>query len=136
VYSSPLHTESGGVPGFNDATLVILGYNSTNRQLAITNARHPPPLWCRAADREWGWLLDTSDSTGETPEDLPVGMIPGTDYRQNSIAFLPPDKLVLYTDGTTDAENRSGEPLGRDRLRGWVQRLSGGTPAETGRALL
>lgn len=126
----------GGVPGFNYATLVILGYNSTNRQLVITDAGHPPPLWYRAAAREWSWLEDDHTSSGDNPEDLPVGMIPGTDYRQSVISFTLSDKIILYTDGITDAENSSGEPLGRDRLQEWARLLPGNTPDETGRALL
>ncbi len=125
-----------GVTGFNFATLVILGYNSTNCQLVFTNAGHPPPLWYRAADGEWSWLEDGNPSNVDNPEDLPVGMIPGTDYRQSVTSFTPSDKLILYTDGITDAENRSGEPLGRDRLLQWARLLPGDTPDETGRALL
>lgn len=125
-----------GIPGVQFATLVILGYNSTNGQMAFTNAGHPPPLWYRGAHDEWSWLDDTSASSNDTPADLPVGLIPGTHYRQRVVTFAPSDKLVLYTDGITDAENSSGEQLGRDRLLEWARLLPAGSAGETGQAML
>ena len=54
------------------ATAVVVGFDSTCSDLTVTNAGHPPPLWYRAAQREWqapretgflctgttGWLAD------------------------------------------------------------------------------
>ena len=125
-----------GIPGVKYATLVIVGYNSTNGQLVFTNAGHPPPLWYRGAHNAWSWLDDTSASSSDNAADLPVGLIPGTDYRQRVLSLSPADKLILYTDGITDVENSSGEQLGRDRLLECAQLLPAGSAAETGQAML
>ena len=125
-----------GIIGVQYATLVILGYNSTNGQLAVTNAGHPPPLWYRGADHTWSWLDDTISSSSDKAAGLPVGLIPGTEYCQTVVPLAPSDRLLLYTDGITEAENHSGEQLGPDRLLEWAQLLPPGSAAEAGQAML
>ena len=125
-----------GISGVQYATLVILGYNSTNSQLAFTNAGHPPPLWYRGAHNTWTWLDDTSASSSDKVEGLPVGLIPGTEYRQMVVPLAVSDRLMLYTDGITDAESISGEQLGRDRLLEWAELLPVGSVAEAGQAMI
>ncbi len=122
--------------GVTYATLVLLGYNSTNGQLVFTNAGHPPPLWYRASHNTWSWLDDQHASRTDKATDLPVGLIPGTDYHQKVVSLAPADRLMLYTDGISDAENSAGEPLGRDRLLRWAQLLPAGSAADAGQAML
>ena len=43
----------------------------------------------------------------------------------NPVSFQPGDLLVLYTDGVTDAENRSHEFFGSERLIAMVKESSG-----------
>ena len=43
------------------ATAIVVGFDSTCSDLTVTNAGHPPPLWYRAAQREWE-LLQKPDS--------------------------------------------------------------------------
>ena len=42
----------------------------------------------------------------------------------------PGDRIVLYTDGVTEAQNDAGEFFGRKRLREAVQRAGGANCAE------
>ncbi|HEU0005470.1 MAG TPA: SpoIIE family protein phosphatase [Terriglobia bacterium] len=65
----------------------------------------------------------------------PVGLIPGTDYRQTVVSLKPGDLLVLYTDGITEAENEAGQDLGRDRLLEWARQAPNGLTEGNGRSL-
>jgi serine phosphatase RsbU (regulator of sigma subunit) len=47
---------------------------------------------------------------------LPVGLLPIATYECGYYTLGPGDKLVLVTDGVTEAEDASGEFFGNDRL--------------------
>jgi serine phosphatase RsbU (regulator of sigma subunit) len=47
---------------------------------------------------------------------MPLGLLPGITYEEKSIQFQPGDKLLLYTDGITEAHNNQGEMFGLPRL--------------------
>jgi serine phosphatase RsbU (regulator of sigma subunit) len=47
--------------GATYATAIVVGFDSTCSDLTLTNAGHPPPLWYRAAHRQWE-LLQKPDS--------------------------------------------------------------------------
>ena len=68
--------------------------------------------------------------------DLPLGIIPGTGYRQTAVQLDPGDLLVLYTDGISEAMNRQRERLGLARLLEIATGLPGDSPAAAGKALL
>ena len=44
------------------ATAMVVGFDSMGGDLTVTDAGHPPPLWYRAAQRQWE-LLQTPDSS-------------------------------------------------------------------------
>jgi len=118
------------------ATVSVLGYYRPEGCLAITNAGHPPPLWYHAADNSWSWLEETAASERSELYSLPIGLIPGTDYRQTLVALGPRDLLVLYTDGITEAENGAGDQVGRELLRNWAECAPRDSPEAVGEALL
>ena len=122
--------------GVEYATVALLGYNRPTGCLAFTNAGHPPPLWYHAAENSWGWLEETVAGIDGGISGLPVGLIPGTEYHQTVVALAPSDLLVLYTDGVTDAEDGSGELLGREALLEWARLLPVSSAAVAGQALL
>src|SRR5580704_14577082 len=97
------------------ATAFIASYFSDSGELLFTNAGHMPPLWYRAAAREWSLLLDSTPLSKEIVV-LPLGLIAGTTYTQTAIQLEPGDLLLLYTDGVSEACDESGEQLGLDRL--------------------
>ena len=67
-------------------------------------AGHPPlALWRAAEDR-----LSRVESNG-----ILFGVEVDSAYPTRELALAPGDRLVLYTDGLTEAENASGEPFGR-----------------------
>jgi len=51
------------------------------------------------------------------PTAMPVGLLPETDFSAEERQFAPGDRLVIYTDGVTEAESPSQEFFGKKRLR-------------------
>ena len=47
---------------------------------------------------------------------MPLGLLPDIDYERTVIRPHVGDLVVLYTDGVSEAVNRTGEELGRDGL--------------------
>lgn len=119
------------------ATAVILSFHRVTGRLVFSNAGHLPPLWYHARSKTWGWLEEEDDDPpGSKGVGLPIGLIPGTDYRQTVVTLEPSDVLVLYTDGVTEAENDPGESLDREQLLNWAGEAAIDSPEELGRALL
>lgn len=54
-----------------------------------------------------------------------LGLIPGTVYPTNDLPLSTIDRLVMFTDGVLEAENRSGEPFFEKRLIEIVAKNSG-----------
>jgi len=70
-------------------------------------AGHPPPILYRAAANQFTMLPGGG---------LALGWFEENPLRMTSLALLPGDILVYFTDGLTDAENDRGEFFGLKRL--------------------
>jgi serine phosphatase RsbU (regulator of sigma subunit) len=121
--------------GVNFATALLASFASHTGGLLFTNAGHMPPLWYRAAAREWSFLKD-AEPTSDEIADLPLGLIAGTNYNQTAVELKPGDLLILYTDGINEAENEAGEQLGMSRLLAIAQGLPAASASIAGDALL
>jgi sigma-B regulation protein RsbU (phosphoserine phosphatase) len=75
-------------------------------RLAYTNAGHCAPLLVRA-DGETVRL----DAGGAV-----LGVFPDWPFEQAEVALAPGDRLVLFTDGVTEASNARDEEFGEERL--------------------
>ena len=126
-----LKGESGG----QYATAFLLSHYAQTGELVFTNAGHVPPLWYRARLREWSFLWDATLYSKDII-DLPLGMIPGTAYRQTGVELEPDDLLLLYTDGVSESHDVTGEQLGLERLLDIAGKLPTGSAEEAGAALL
>jgi phosphoserine phosphatase RsbU/P len=62
-----------------------------------------------------------------------VGAFQNLSYGEGTVALKPGDRLVLFTDGVTEAQNRSGEMYGDDRL---VSLLASLSPELTARGIV
>jgi sigma-B regulation protein RsbU (phosphoserine phosphatase) len=51
------------------------------------------------------------------PTSMPVGLTPNADFATESRQRAPADKVVIYSDGVSEAQSPSGEFFGRKRLR-------------------
>ncbi len=75
--------------------------------LAYINAAHCPPYVVRPGAEPLP--LDTSA--------MPVGLIEGAGFPVETYRLERGDKLVIYTDGVTEAQNTAGGFFGKKRLR-------------------
>jgi phosphoserine phosphatase RsbU/P len=79
-------------------------------RLSYVNAAHCPPLLVRA-----NAVAATLDATA-----MPVGLIESAGFPVAEQQLCPGDRLVIYTDGVTEAQNAAGEFFGKKRLRDTV----------------
>ncbi len=89
-------------------------------RLQFVNAGHNPPL-LSVGEGPFAYLRE--------PVNPFVGMIPGLEYRSGEVQLEPGSRLVLYTDGVTEAEDDAGGMLGEDRLIARLQGLTDATSA-------
>jgi len=74
-------------------------------RLIYVNAGHNPPYLC---DGDQCRMLDSTA--------VVLGMIEGMPFPEASAELRAGSRLVLYTDGVTEAEDRAGEQFGCERL--------------------
>jgi sigma-B regulation protein RsbU (phosphoserine phosphatase) len=91
-------------------------------RLSYVNAGHNPPF-VLAAGGPTLRLASTAIALGITTE---------ADFPQMTLDLQRGDRLVLYTDGITEAENASDEEYGEARLKAWLE----ANRDETGRRLI
>jgi phosphoserine phosphatase RsbU/P len=88
--------------------------------LRYANGGHNPPYIRRA-----GSTIESLRGAGG----LVLGAMPGVRYPTHTVQLLQGDRLVLYTDGVTEAFNPAEELYGAHRLADEVHIHGGGTPA-------
>jgi sigma-B regulation protein RsbU (phosphoserine phosphatase) len=92
----------------------------SNRTMTFTNAGHNPPFLMR---RNGEYIrLDDGGCV--------IGAFPESRFTQRQIKFDECDKLVLFTDGVTEARNASGEEFGEERLHACLRSYRGCNAAE------
>ncbi|MBU0495456.1 MAG: SpoIIE family protein phosphatase [Chloroflexi bacterium] len=89
-------------------------------QLTLGNAGHLWPVLLRG---------HTAQYIKPTPA-FPLGIVADAQYRQDSVALQPGDRLLLYTDGVVEAMNSQLELFGFDRLLDVCQQASAHTSAQ------
>jgi serine phosphatase RsbU (regulator of sigma subunit) len=94
------------VAGQKYATLVIARI-APDGDLELINCGHVPPL-----------LVTDGKVTKLEEGNLPVGLVPMVDFAATKLKLKPDDRLLLVTDGVTEAENADGEFFGSERLEG------------------
>ncbi|MCZ6802214.1 MAG: PP2C family protein-serine/threonine phosphatase [Nitrospirae bacterium] len=95
-------------------TAVLASFYRSDQNLYFSYAGHHPLLMSQKGTSTWTAVL------GEEKEglsNLPLGVDEETQFVQNSIPLKAGDRLLLYTDGLTEAPNRTGEEFGESRLR-------------------
>jgi serine phosphatase RsbU (regulator of sigma subunit) len=92
------------------------------------NAGHNPPYFIKL---QTGGLLQKLPRTG-----MPLGIAEDATWERATIQFDPGDRLVLYTDGITDAENSHGEFFGVKRFENVVRSSASRSAEETSQAII
>lgn len=83
-------------------------YDPADRSLVYSAAGHNPPRVTRPSSSSVT-VLDRAQS-------LPLGLTTDLDFRVASAQLQPGDRLILYTDGITEAQNDHGDLFGVPRL--------------------
>jgi phosphoserine phosphatase RsbU/P len=110
-FLSRLNEDMLGVTPDADYLTVFCGIIDTETlELTFTNAGHPKPFLYR---RSSGEILELYDGG------LIIGMFPGVEYDEGSVQLRQGDKILVYTDGVSEAPHRERK---LDQLYG-TQRL-------------
>ncbi len=99
-----LYTSASG--GF--VTVFYGTYDPATRELVSACAGHNPPRILRGAGNQ-AILL----GRGASP---PLGIVPNQVYRDETVRLESGDRVVLYTDGITEARDSAGAFFGTARL--------------------
>ena len=94
-----------------DAHLVTVVYavvDTEARQLAVTNAGHPPPLLRR---RETSTVQEIGTA------DASIGLLADERYGATRIALEPGDRLLFYTDGLIEADSPAGRHFSVEQVK-------------------
>jgi sigma-B regulation protein RsbU (phosphoserine phosphatase) len=96
-------------------------------RFSFANAGHEPPILARPRGAEPSWV------EGGGPL---LGMFGRLDLTLNEVTIGPGDRLLLYTDGITDAQAPSGERFGDARLLEAIRGSCDGDATSTCRAVI
>ena len=100
-----LHDDLNGADLF--ITMFYLRYDRSSRELGFANAGHNWPLMIHQNERSCRKL----DAEG-----MIFGVRQEVEFEQRSLQLTQGDRLLLYTDGVTEAQNAEGEFFGLSRL--------------------
>lgn len=93
------------IPG-RFATMTYVHLDGARRTVTYANAGHNPPLLVRPDGR-----VESMRATGTV-----LGVFDDTGYDEAHLPLEPGDRLLLYTDGITEARARDDEEFGEERL--------------------
>lgn len=96
-----------GRTGGEKYATVFYGLLHRDGRLYYVNAAQCPPMLVRA-----GGSFETLDATA-----TPVGLVEDAKFPFSEQMLAEGEKLVIYSDGVTEAQNTGGEFFGRKRLR-------------------
>jgi hypothetical protein len=101
------------------ATFFLAAASERDMTLRFTNAGHNYPILFQA--RGGRRTLETGG--------LVVGMMEPVAYDEGTVALEPGDRLIIYSDGVTEAARADGEMFGEERLVTLVESLPAGLAA-------
>lgn len=117
-----LHEQFGGE---SYVTELLVRIDLAERRVVAVNAGHPQPYRLRG-----GELLRLSPAA-----DLPLGLFLDATYRAQGLELAPGDRLVLVSDGITEATPAEGAEFGEDRLVALLRDAADLTPSEVVRTV-
>jgi serine phosphatase RsbU (regulator of sigma subunit)/anti-sigma regulatory factor (Ser/Thr protein kinase) len=106
-----MYEELSAVDMFITAQLIFV--DGAARRITAASAGHCPGL---LAMDERGTIVSIA------PDGLPLGIEPNTQFSSHTETLDRPCRLLLYTDGLTEARNPGGEFYGQDRLMKWLRK--------------
>jgi serine phosphatase RsbU (regulator of sigma subunit) len=112
-------------PGASFVTGLLMQIEIATGVATVINAGHPPPLLLRSG---------ATCSLLLSPE-IPLGLDLTIRYRPQRIKFAPGDRLLMLTDGVTEAHRLGGPGFGMERTTEALVRYAQLPPAEFVRRL-
>ncbi len=99
-------------------TAAVVAYHGLRGEFSFSYAGHPPVLFKRASEKAWSKciLANKAGKTDGPPMNLPLAVVPETLYNQEVMPVSSGDRLLVYTDGLTEATDTAGELFGIERL--------------------
>ena len=82
------------------ATLFLGVLNSTTGCMRYLNAGHVLPVWLNR---------QPANDRGFEMSGMPIGMLPGSEYQSSMAMFRAGERLAIFSDGVTEAENNAGK---------------------------
>ena len=104
-------------PGTMFVTTFLGVYDLRTGEVRYANAGHPPPYRLDAQNR----ISEFGTTTGTI-----LGLIPDAEYSTKVERLEPGDRLVLFTDGVTEAEAPDGSMLDPEGLETMLADIGGG----------
>ncbi|MBQ3568100.1 MAG: SpoIIE family protein phosphatase, partial [Anaerotignum sp.] len=109
----------------NDASMFVTAWlgilDLATGLLKFANAGHNPPLLCKRGE-DFAYLKNRSG--------LFLAGMEGIRYRKNELQMEPGDRIYLYTDGVTEATNKSNKLYGEEKLLELTNDLRAVAPKE------
>ena len=102
-------------------TVIYAYFDLEALELRVASADHPPPLIYSPA-RKIGNEIDING--------VALGLLPAQSYETASIPLTSGNRIVIYSDGVTEAEVPSGEQFSTERLLDILVEHSNTTTAE------
>ncbi len=103
-----LFPELSGVDMFITAQLAFI--DARSRKIITASAGHCPLV-----------VASASGVKTFSPEGMPLGIMPDTQFKEETVELPDNCRVLLYTDGLTDALNAKKEFFGQQRLVDWLQ---------------
>jgi serine phosphatase RsbU (regulator of sigma subunit)/anti-sigma regulatory factor (Ser/Thr protein kinase) len=94
-------------------TAQVVYVDASQRRLTTASAGHCPLLLAVAGEAAVRTL---------SPEGMPLGILPDTPFTDETAELPKNCRVLLYTDGLTEARNAQGELFGQERLMEWLKR--------------
>jgi phosphoserine phosphatase RsbU/P len=107
-----LFEELSEVDMFITAQLAFI--DAKARKLVVGSAGHCPLL-----------VADAAGVKGFSPEGMPLGILADTVFASETVPLPQHCRVLLYTDGLTEAMNSTGERYGQERLIEWLTHTRG-----------
>jgi phosphoserine phosphatase RsbU/P len=105
------------------ATLFLGVLSAEYELLRYVNAGHLPPLWLQARINE---------ERGFAATGMPIGLLPGSVFEAGVVRFVAGERLAVFSDGVTDAENIAGQTYDFEGLKASLNRIEARSVKEIG----
>lgn len=108
-------------------TMILVVLEPGTGKMTIVNAGHMAPF-CRRANGE-------VEELAESCRGLPIGIMDGFPYEQAEATIGEGDRILLYTDGINETMDPAGECFGIERMKDWINDVSGDVQADAERLI-